>query len=182
MTVGAWIRKQIFRAVARVMEWTTRFTGRRLNLSEVTDQLLVGGAVPLSAYPRLASLGVTFVIDLRAEGCDDARSLERLGIELLHLPAPDRHGVPVDSLARGVEWALPRLAAGGRGFCHCEHGVGRGPSMALAILVAQGWETTAAYDVLRRARWQAVLNDRQRQTVAQFVQHWSRVSRMSAAG
>ena len=62
---------------------------------------------------------------------------------------------------KGVEWAVPRLKAGGRLYTHCEHGVGRGPLMGLAVMVAQGAEATAAYRALRQARWQATLNDRE---------------------
>jgi hypothetical protein len=73
---------------------------------------------------------------------------------------------------RGVEWALPRLQAGGRLYTHCEHGVGRGPLMGLAVMVAQGAEATAAYRALRQVRWQCTLNDRQLNGLSDFVTAW----------
>src|SRR5688572_4222797 len=132
-----------------------------MNISRVNDWLWVGGSVPRSQYPALAEQGITAIIDLRAERCDDAAALAALGIELLHLPVTDRFPPSVEQLMKGVEWALPLLKAGGRLFTHCEHGVGRGPLMGLAVLVAQGADVTEAYRALREVRWQATLNDRQ---------------------
>jgi protein tyrosine phosphatase (PTP) superfamily phosphohydrolase (DUF442 family) len=163
------VREQLLRSLARVLEWTARLQRRSLDVSRVNRQLLVGGQIGASGYARLRAMGITHIIDLRAERSDDAEALAALGIELLHLPAPDRHPPPVSALLQGVEWALPRLANGAQVFCHCEHGVGRGPLMAVAILVAQGADPTEAYRSVRRVRWQATLNDRQIQGLMRFV-------------
>ena len=165
-----WVRKQLLRSLARVMEWTAPLRAHPLNVTRVNEQLLVGGHVPVAAYARLQAMGITHVIDVREERCDDREALAAHGIELLHLPAPDRHALSVDALWQGVHWALPRLANGGQLFCHCEHGVGRGPSMALAILVAQGWDATDAYRLIRKARWRVTLNDRQLEGLMRFVE------------
>jgi hypothetical protein len=168
--VRGWVRKQVLRSVARVIEWSTKLPGRPLNVSRVTPQLLVGGHVPRACYAQLKALGITHVIDVRQERSDDTQALRELGIELLHLPAPDRYAPSVTQLQQGVAWALPRLAAGGQVYAHCEHGVGRGPLMGLAIMVAQGWDATEAYRELRKARWQSTLNDRQLEGLVRFVE------------
>jgi protein tyrosine phosphatase (PTP) superfamily phosphohydrolase (DUF442 family) len=168
-----WVRKQVLRSVARVVEWTTKLPGRGMNVSQVNEWLWVGGSVPRSQYAALAALGLTAVIDLRAERCDDAAALAALGIELLHLPVTDRYPPSVEQLMKGVEWAVPRLKAGGRLYAHCEHGVGRGPLMGLAVMVAQGAAVTEAYRALRQARWQATLNDRQLGGLADFTAAWA---------
>ncbi len=170
--VRGWVRKQVLRSVARVVEWTTKLPGRGMNVSRVNEWLWVGGSVPRSQYPALAAQGITAVIDLRAERCDDAAALAALGIELLHLPVTDRYPPSVEQLMKGVEWALPRLKAGGRLFTYCEHGVGRGPLMGLAVLVAQGAYVTESYRALREVRWQATLNDRQLRGLADFTTAW----------
>lgn len=172
--VRGWVRKQVLRSVARGVEWTTKLPGRGLNVSRVNEWLLVGGSVPRASYTKLAAEGVTAVIDLRAERRDDEAALAALGIELLHLPAPDRYPPSVEQLMRGVEWALPRLAAGGTLYTHCEHGVGRGPMMGLAVMVARGWDVAEAYRALRQARWQSTLNDRQLEGLSDFVEAWER--------
>jgi protein-tyrosine phosphatase len=171
--VRGWVRKQVLRSVARVVEWTTKLPGRGMNVSRVNEWLWVGGSVPRSQYAALAAQGITAVIDLRAERCDDVAALGALGMELLHVPVTDRYPPSVEQLMKGVEWAVPRLQAGGRLYAHCEHGVGRGPLMGLAVMVAQGAEATAAYRALREARWQATLNDRQLRGLADFASAWA---------
>ncbi len=180
--VRGWVRKQVLRSVARVVEWTTKLPGQGLNVSRVNGWLLVGGSVARADYATLAAQGVTAVIDVRAERCDDAAALAALGIELLHLPAPDRYPPSVEQLTRGVEWVLPRLAAGGTLYAHCEHGVGRGPMMGLAVMVARGWDVAEAYRALRQARWQCTLNDRQLGGLSDFVEAWERQPRSGATG
>ena len=91
------------RLVARILEYSTKLPGhRQLNLSRITAWLVVGGEVPVGAYPRLKAMGVTAVIDLREEARDDADALGRLGIELLHLPATDRYAPTQYELVRGA--------------------------------------------------------------------------------
>ncbi len=170
--VRGWVRKQVLRSVARVVEWTTKLPGQGMNASRVNEWLLVGGGVRRSDYARLKAEGVTAVIDMRSERCDDAAALAALGIELLNLPVTDRYPPSVEQLMRGVEWALPRLAKGGALFTHCEHGVGRGPMMGLAVMVARGADVTEAYRAVREARWQVTLNDRQLGGLSDFVEAW----------
>jgi protein tyrosine phosphatase (PTP) superfamily phosphohydrolase (DUF442 family) len=161
------------RGVARILEYSTRVHRRSLNLSRITDQLVVGGSVPPRAYSRLKAMGVTAVIDLREEAKDDEAALNRLGIELLYLPATDRYAASQDQLRTGVEWALERLNQGGQVYAHCKHGVGRGPLMGLAILVAQGQTASSALKLLRSKRWQAAPNDRQLAALLDFEQKWT---------
>jgi protein tyrosine phosphatase (PTP) superfamily phosphohydrolase (DUF442 family) len=178
-----WVRKQVLRSVARVIEWTTKLPGRGMNVSRVNEWLWVGGSVPRAQYKALAAQGITAVIDMRAERCDDAAALSALSIELLHLPVTDRYPPSVEQLMRGVEWALPRVKTGGQLYTHCEHGVGRGPLMGLAVMVAQGAEATAAYRAVREARWQCTLNDRQLNGLSDFVTAWgARSPTYSATG
>lgn len=162
------------RGIARVLEYSTRLQGhRRLNLSRITDQLVVGGYIPARAYSRLKAMGITAVLDIRDEARDDEEALRRLGIELLHLPAPDRYAATQEQLVRGVEWALPRLEQGGQIYAHCKHGVGRGPLMGLAILVAQGYNAGEALRLMREHRWQAAPNDRQLEALLAFERTWA---------
>jgi protein tyrosine phosphatase (PTP) superfamily phosphohydrolase (DUF442 family) len=157
------------RGIARILEYSTKLCSDTLNLSRITDQLVIGGAIPVRAYEQLKHMGVTGVIDLRDEARDDEAALNRLGIELLHLPAVDRYAVTQDQLSFGVEWALGHLERGGQVYAHCKHGVGRGPLMGLAILVAQGYETREALRVMRAKRWQVAPNDRQIAALREFA-------------
>jgi hypothetical protein len=161
------------RGVARILEYTTRLNRQSLNLSRITPQLVVGGAVPARSYGRLKAMGVTAVIDLREEAKDDEAALAKHGIELLHLPATDRYAASQDQLRTGATWALERIEKGGQVYAHCKHGVGRGPLMGLAIMVAQGETSSSALRKLRSMRWQAAPNDRQLAALLDFERDWT---------
>lgn len=163
-----WVRKQLLRGSARVIEWTTLLHRKTMNLAQVNEFLWVGGEIRRADYGKLAALGVTAVIDMRAERKDDAALLGKHGIELLHLPAPDHFAPSRDQLESGTQWALARLEKGGKVYTHCQHGVGRGPLMGLCILVGRGMAPQTAYSLMRQHRWQATLNDRQLAALADF--------------
>jgi protein-tyrosine phosphatase len=161
------------RGFARILEYSTKLHPQSVNLTRITDQLVVGGGLPRRAYPRLKAMGVTAVIDLREEAKDDEEALARLGIELLYLPATDRFAASQDQLRQGVTWAMEKLEKGGQVYAHCKHGVGRGPLMGLAILVAQGHSSSAALRLMRQKRWQAAPNDRQLAALLDFERQWT---------
>ena len=112
------------------------------------------------------------MVDCRGEAEDDAAALERAGISFLHLPTPDHFALSDDQLYRGVEWVLDHLAHGGRAYLHCEHGVGRGPLMGCAVLIAQGLSASQALHLVKSRRWQAMPNDRQLAALADFECAW----------
>jgi protein tyrosine phosphatase (PTP) superfamily phosphohydrolase (DUF442 family) len=156
------------------MEWLTDLQPKQLNYSDVTPQLAVGGAFQKRQIKRLMHHGVTAIVDCRLEAEDDAQALEQAGIAFLHVPTPDRYGFTYDQMQRGVDWVLEHIAQSGRAFVHCEHGVGRGPLMACAVLVGQGFSGPEALRLVRSARWQALPNDRQLAALLDFERIWRR--------
>lgn len=125
-----------------------------LDLSWVTPQLAVGGGLPPCAAERLARRhGVSHVVDLRVEACDDAAELRRHGLALLHLPTEDGRGVSQQMLDEGVAWVGARLDDGRKVLVHCQHGVGRSPLLALCVLVARGDSPLRALARAKAARW-----------------------------
>lgn len=176
------LRRIGLRILARLFEWATDLQPKQLNYSDVTAHVAVGGAFRKRQIRRLKQRGVGAVIDCRLEASDDAAALDRVGIAFLHVPTLDRHGFTVPQMERGVSWALERISAGDRVFVHCEHGVGRGPLLACAVLVAQGDTAPQALRRVRAARWQALPNDRQLATLLDFEHTWrARVSDDAAA-
>jgi hypothetical protein len=160
------------RALARLMEWLTDLQPKQLNYSDVTPNLAVGGAFRRGQIKHLTQRGVTAVVDCRLEARDDRQALASAGIELLHVPTPDRYGFTFAQMEEGVDWVLDRIGEGGRAFLHCEHGVGRGPLMTCAVLVAQGYSAVEALRIVRRGRWQALPNDRQLAALLDFERVW----------
>jgi hypothetical protein len=160
------------RVLARLMEWLTDIQPKQLNYSVVTPQIAVGGAFRKRQIKRLRHHGVTAVVDCRQEARDDPEALRAAGIEFLHVPTLDRYGFTFDQMAQGVDWVVDHTSKGGRAFLHCEHGVGRGPLMACAVLVAQGYSAPEALHLVRSARWQALPNDRQLAALLSFEDEW----------
>ena len=154
------------------MEWATDLQPKQLNYSDVTRNLAVGGAFRKRQIKRLRHHGVTAVVDCRLEARDDPDALREAGIEFLHVPTPDRYGFTFEQMREGVEWVLEHVDKGGRAFLHCEHGVGRGPLMACAVLVAQGQTAPEALRTVRAGRWQALPNDRQLEALLTFEKEW----------
>jgi dual specificity phosphatase 3 len=133
------------------------------NVSRITDRLLTGGDLPVDVGPDgmlldlrdLQSEGVTHIIDNRSEWNDQefvARYAPR--IRYLHNGQDDNgQRMPDTWFDRGVGFALQALQAPGTTvLAHCHMGINRGPSMAFAILLAQGLDPVAALDAIRSAR------------------------------
>jgi protein tyrosine phosphatase (PTP) superfamily phosphohydrolase (DUF442 family) len=166
------LRRVGLRVMARLMEWATDLQPKQLNYSEITPQLSVGGAFRRGQIKHLKQRGVTAVVDCRLEGHDDAAALAQAGIDFLHVPTLDRHGFTYAQMERGVRWVLEHLTDSNRAFLHCEHGVGRGPLMACAVLVAQGHTAPESLRLVRAGRWQALPNDRQLAALLDFERAW----------
>ena len=124
-----------------------------LNLSWITDDIALGGSFPEREAEQLArTLGISAVVDLRSEACDDAAVLRRHGLTLLHLPTDDHCAVSAEMLADGVAFVDERLDAGEKVLIHCEHGIGRSALLALCVLVDRGMEPMAAVQLSKDRR------------------------------
>lgn len=119
----------------------------------VTPWLAVGGRfAPETAASLTARDGVTGVIDLRAEDRDDAAALRRHGLSFLHLPTPDHAPPAPRQFDLGLRWAGRMLDGGGRLLVHCEHGIGRSATLALALMVDRGAAPLPALTAMKAAR------------------------------
>jgi hypothetical protein len=125
-----------------------------LDLDWVTPQLAVGGRFPMEEAARLArGLGISRVVDVRGECCDDEEVLRHHGVVLLNLPTQDRCAVSQQMLDDGVQWVTAQMGAGHRVYIHCEYGIGRSALLALCVLVTQGEAPLLAMRRLKEARW-----------------------------
>lgn len=120
------------------------------SISWLTDQIAVSGCFSSADIAGLAERhGISAVVDLRDEACDDERALREAGISFLHLPTPDLHSAQLAMLERGVRFTREQLAEGRRVLIHCMHGIGRSPLLALCVMVEQGMRPL---DALRQAK------------------------------
>jgi Dual specificity phosphatase, catalytic domain len=127
--------------------------GWQPNLSWITDDLAIGGRVPLDRVAHLADpLGIRAVIDVRSEEADDPEHLLHHGVTLLHLPTIDLAALAPKALEEGVAFARQAAERGARLLVHCEHGIGRSATLALCILVDRGFDPLAALQLAKHRR------------------------------
>lgn len=132
------------------------------NFNWVTDHIAVGGCFPIAQAAHLAEVhGITAIVDLREEDCDDHPALTQAGLDFLHLPTPDLHPVSIDALESGVEFVREHVGRGGRVLIHCQHGIGRSALLALCAMVDGGLEPMAALRQAKDRRWQVSPSERQ---------------------
>jgi protein tyrosine phosphatase (PTP) superfamily phosphohydrolase (DUF442 family) len=107
------------------------------NFEMVDDRVWRGSAPGPADYRALAKLGVTTVVDLRAEADVqvDEPLLDELGIERVTIPIRDGQ-VPGDDEVRRFLGTV--RGSDGVVFVHCGAGVGRTGTMAAAYLLASG--------------------------------------------
>lgn len=131
------------------------------NLNFITGQLAAGGDLPydeseaIVALEELVEMGITHIIDNRIEWSDAPLvAMQAPTIGYLHNPADDAgQRMPDQWFDDGVAFALAALAdPAAKVLAHCHMGINRGPSMAYAVLLAQGWDPVGAIDRIRERR------------------------------
>jgi dual specificity phosphatase 3 len=153
------------------------------NISRVTDQLFTGGDLPLHLgsgamllhLGEMQDAGITHILDNRIEWSDEQFvATHAPDIDYLHNGQDDAgQRMPDSWFDRGVSFALTALEYPGNAvLVHCHMGINRGPSMAYAVLLAQGWEPVAALDTIRGARPVAAIG-----YAADALDWWHRLSR-----
>lgn len=127
----------------------------------VTDWLVISGDLPVDRNEAVQKLsewldaGVTDIVDVRGEWTD-----EKLVKELAPQIRYHYLGTHDDGTSQDQAWFDEGLAALHHALehenavvmVHCHMGVNRGPSMALAYLIDQGWNPLDALDAIRKAR------------------------------
>lgn len=119
-------------------------------VSQITPSLHVGGQYRRRGWPRLASRGITAVVNMRVEFDDNDAGIAPA--RYLHLPTVDDHAPTLDQLRTGAEFITQEAAAGGGVYVHCGSGVGRAATMAAAYLISTGLTEGQAWSSIRAVR------------------------------
>ncbi|MGB8019953.1 MAG: hypothetical protein WCF04_01860 [Candidatus Nanopelagicales bacterium] len=134
------------------------------NAHRVTDFLLVGGSLrsgdadPGTVLAELKSHGLTHILDCRTETSDE-RLVKKLAPDVVYHQAgtdDEADGTAEGWFTSGVTFAREALKVPGSVLLtHCALGQTRGPSMAYAVLLDQGYDPGEALLMIADARPQA---------------------------
>jgi protein-tyrosine phosphatase len=126
------------------------------DFSRVTERLFVGAQINTqSDVDELVAAGVTHLIDAEIEHNDATIQLIRpMPFNYLWNPtADDGQPKPQQWFQKALDAAMPAMSQPGKiVLTHCAAGVNRGPSLAFAILRAQGLNHDQAIVLLNSAR------------------------------
>ncbi|RJQ12423.1 MAG: phosphatase, partial [Dehalococcoidia bacterium] len=127
---------------------------RHVRVDRIAPWLYLGPALDEHGYRDLRDRGVTHVVDLRDEDVDDDSLMAALGLRWLWLPIPDRAAPTPEQIDNLIEW----LAAGSDNrdepvvYLHCHAGLGRTPTVAIALLLHRDIPLADAHQQVRAAR------------------------------
>jgi hypothetical protein len=143
------------------------------DVSAITDYLYI------SAWPRgdhaeeIRALNVRLILSMH--WIKPSRTLGHPPVRLLWLPTFDNPlmPMPIATLQRGVEAALPVIADGYRVLVHCRAGVHRSVAMACCVLIGMG---QTADEAMQLAKQQRSVADPDvwyiQRRIHKFEQHW----------
>jgi histidinol-phosphate aminotransferase len=122
------------------------------DVSPITDYLSI------SAWPRgdhaeeIRAMNVRLILSMH--WIKPSRKLASPPVRLLWLPTFDNTlaPMPISTLQRGVEAALPVIGAGHRVLVHCRAGVHRSVAMACCVLIGNGYTADAAMHLVVQQR------------------------------
>jgi protein-tyrosine phosphatase len=153
------------------MRWFfPRRAGPSPDYVRVAPWLLIGSALSASGYAELASSGISHELDLRSEASDDPDLMRELGLAWRHVPVDDRAAPTTEQLDEIERW----LQAGGTEpvvYVHCEGGLGRSPTVAIALLMRHGFSRAEAHRFVLAARSVAAPTSQQLAWLTEIESH-----------
>lgn len=134
----------------------------------ITARLYVGPQIGRAGKWRLQRLGVRASVNLRVEFDDAAKGVALP--EHLRLNTVDGEAPALEDLTAGVTFIERVVAEGGSVYVHCQSGVGRAPTLAVAYLVSAGLGLAEALALLQRVRPFVELTPSQREQLVRFAE------------
>lgn len=127
---------------------------KRGRVDRVAPWLYLGPALDEGGYRDLRDQGVTHVVDLRAEDADDDALMAALGLRWRRMPIPDRAAPAPEQLDELLSWLTAESAGLDEPvvYLHCHAGLGRSPTVAIALLMHRDILLADAHRQVRAAR------------------------------
>ena len=124
-----------------------------MNITEITENLYIASRVRSDDLQGILRLGPGLIINMIVQ-IRPPKALVAEGLEVLWLRTFDFPLIPIPlrTLKRGVEAALPVVRDGGRVLVFCEQGRRRSVAMASCILIGQGYSADEAMQLISSKR------------------------------
>ena len=124
-----------------------------LNVSRITDYLLISTRLREEDLAAIRELDVRLIVGMIA-GQPPPRRLAELEIDILWLGTFDFFllPIPLATLHRGVDAALPVIRRGHQVLVYCQAGRHRSVAMGAAILIGMGHSADEAMELIVRQR------------------------------
>jgi protein-tyrosine phosphatase len=124
----------------------------RPDISQITAYLFI------SAWPKgehaeeIISLGIRLILSMHWRR--PSKTLGNPPVRLVWLPTFDTPftPIPIKTLRRGVEAAIPVINEGGKVLVHCQAGVHRSVAMASCVLIGMGYTAEDAMQLIKERR------------------------------
>ncbi len=123
-----------------------------LDISEITNYLFISNFPRAEHVEQIRSMGVKLILSMYLVKPD--KTLGQPPVTLLWMPVIDSPITPIPLFVfrRGVKAALPVIDGGGKVLVHCRVGIHRSAAMACCILIAKGYSSEEAVDLVKRQR------------------------------
>jgi protein tyrosine phosphatase (PTP) superfamily phosphohydrolase (DUF442 family) len=122
------------------------------DISQITDTLYISAWPQGDHAAEIKALGVRLILSMHWQR--PAKTLGNPPVRLLWLPTIDfpLFPLPMNTLRRGVEAALPVIKRGEGVLVHCRAGVHRSVAMAACVLIATGLSAGEAMQLIKARR------------------------------
>ena len=123
------------------------------DISRITDDVFISAWPEGEHADEILDLNIRLILSMH--WMRPSRTLHRPPLRVLWLPTIDTPftPMPIATLRRGVEAALPIILRDGRAvLCHCRAGVHRSVAMACCVLIGMGHSADEAMRLVQEKR------------------------------
>lgn len=122
------------------------------NFSEITSYLFISSFPGREHVEQIRAMNVRLILSLYLKKPD--LIFGEPPTTLLWMPLVDSPitPIPLNVFRRGVQAALPVIEAGGKVLVHCKWGIHRSAAMACCVLIAKGYSSDEAIELVKRQR------------------------------
>jgi protein-tyrosine phosphatase len=143
------------------------------DISRITDYLFISAWPEAEHVDEILALNIRLILSMH--WIKPSKSLNQPPLRMLWLPTIDTPltPMPIGTLRRGVEAALPVIRNGRAVLSHCKAGVHRSVAMASCVLIGMGYSADDAMHLISEQREVADPHARHIESrIRKFERYW----------